>query len=234
MRILSILCHPDDMELCCGGTMIKYKKAGHDVFSCHVANGNMGHMEIMPEQLREIRLKEAQKAGALAGIEVLTADVGDLTVNAANENQLRELIRIIRYAAPDVILTHAPEDYCSDHVETSKLAFNASFSATCPHFMPELGPAAPLAAIYYVDTADSVNFIPSEFVDITEEMELKEQMLACHESQLVWLKEHDGVDIIATQRSRATHWGVQCKAPYAEAFRPLMASGRMRAYRVLP
>ncbi|MGN1059480.1 MAG: PIG-L deacetylase family protein, partial [Clostridia bacterium] len=205
MRVLAIMCHPDDMELDCSGTLIKYKKNGHDVIACHAANGNMGHLEIMPDPLRDIRREEAQKAGAMAGIEVISADINDLTMNAANEEQLKKLIRVIRYAAPDVILTHAPEDYCSDHVELSKLVFNASFSATCPHFLPELGPAAPLAAMYYTDTSESVNFTPTEFVDITAEIELKEKMLACHESQLVWLREHDGVDIIAVQRTRAAY-----------------------------
>ncbi len=234
MRVLAIMCHPDDMELNCCGTLIKYKQAGHDVISCHAANGNMGHVEIMPDPLREIRAKEAQKAGALAGIEVISADINDLTMNAANEEQLKKILRIVRYAQPDVIITHAPEDYCSDHVELSKLVFNASFSATCPHFMPELGPVAPLSAIYFTDTSRSVNFTPSEFVDITDVIELKEQMLACHESQIKWLMDHDGLDVIGHQRIRAEHWGTQCKVKYAEAFRPLMVQGRMRAYRVLP
>lgn len=65
MRILAIMCHPDDMEISCSGTLIKYKKQRHDVIACHAANGNMGHVEIMSDELREIRLKEAQKAEML-------------------------------------------------------------------------------------------------------------------------------------------------------------------------
>lgn len=234
MRVLAIMCHPDDMELSCSGTLIKYKKQGHDVIACHAANGNMGHVVIMPDELREIRIKEAQKAAAMAGFEILTADINDLTMNSANEEQLKKLIRIIRYARPDVIITHAPYDYCSDHVELSKLVFKASFDASCPHFLPELGVATPVTPLYYSDTSRSVNFIPTEYVDITEEMELKEQMLACHESQLKWLKDHDGIDIIAVQRTRAADRGSQCKAQYAEGFTQLLASQRLRTYRVLP
>ena len=234
MRVLAIMCHPDDMELSCSGTLIKYKKMGHDVIACHAANGNMGHVVIMPAELREIRIKEAQRAAAMAGFEILTADINDLTMNSANEEQLKKLIRIIRYAKPDVIITHHPDDYCSDHVELSKLVFKASFDASCPHFMPELGSAVQVTPLYYSDTSRSVNFIPTEYVDITEEMELKEQMLACHESQLKWLKDHDGIDIIAVQRARAADRGSQCKAKYAEGFRPLLASQRLRTYRVLP
>lgn len=234
MRVLAMLCHPDDMELDCGGTLALYKKQGHDVISCHLANGNMGHMVIMPDELRKIRIEEAKKSGALAGLEVITADFGDLTVNAANVEQQREIIRIIRYARPDVILTHDPNDYCSDHLETSKLVFNASFSASCPHFCPELGAATPVTPIYYCNTAGASNFIPTEYVDVTEVMELKGEMMRCHESQLVWLREHDGIDIVDEMYKRAAFWGHHCGVQYAEAFRPLIADQRMRTYRMLP
>ena len=234
MRVLAILCHPDDMELNCAGTLLKYHKACHTVIACHVANGNMGHYTIMPEALRQMRRLEAQKAGEIAGYEVLSADIGDLTVNSASEAQQNEIIRIIRYARPDVIITHSPDDYCSDHVETSKLVFNASFSASCPHFKPELGEATDVTPLYFVEHDDGIAFVPTEYVDITEEMEVKEQMLRCHESQLKWIQEHDGIDIVANQRVRAAFWGGQCKVKYAEVFRQFQGSGRMRTYRVLP
>lgn len=234
MRVLSVMCHPDDMELDCAGTLLRYKRRGWDVISCHVANGNMGHMVIPPAELVEIRRKEAQKAAALAGFESICANIGDLTVNSCDDRQIDEIIRIIRYAKPDVIITHCPEDYCSDHVETSKLVFNASFSASCPQFKPELGAATPVTPIYYAEPDDGVNFIPTEYVDITREMEIKDEMMKCHESQLVWLKEHDHIDIIQNMHNRALHWGGQCGVTYAEAFRPLLVSGRMKTYRILP
>ena len=234
MRVLAIMCHPDDMEFDCAGTLIKYKKQGHDVITCHAANGNMGHMVIMPDELREIRRKEAQKAASLAGFESLTADFGDLTVNSADVNQLREIIRIIRYADPDVIITHNPADYCSDHAELSKLVFKASFDASCPHFMPELGNAVKVTPLYYADTGEGLNVIPTEYVDITDEMELKAEMLACHKSQIVWLRDHDGIDIIERQRVHAAFRGGQCGVKYAEAFTQFMGSQRVRPYRVLP
>ncbi|MBR3941935.1 MAG: PIG-L family deacetylase [Clostridia bacterium] len=234
MKVLAITCHPDDMELTCAGTLLKCKARGDEVFVCHIANGNMGHMVIMPDELREIRAKEAQKAAALAGFTIVTTDVGDLTVNSADMNQVRALIKVIRDVNPDLILCHSPEDYCSDHCEASKLVFKASFDASCPHFMPDLGPASKVASIYYVDHAACMNFIPTEYVDVTDVMELKEKMLACHESQLVWLKEHDGIDVIDHQRVYARYRGLQSGVMYAEGFKPLLADQRMKTYRLLP
>lgn len=45
MKVLAIGCHPDDLEIACGGTLRKYVEEGADVYMCHVANGNMGHVE---------------------------------------------------------------------------------------------------------------------------------------------------------------------------------------------
>ena len=59
MNVLAIGCHPDDIEIACAGTMAKYAKAGHKVTVCHVANGNLGHEIIQPDELRDIRKKEA-------------------------------------------------------------------------------------------------------------------------------------------------------------------------------
>ena len=58
MNILAIGCHPDDLEIACAGTLAKYAKRGDKVIMCHVANGNLGHAIIMPDELRDIRTKK--------------------------------------------------------------------------------------------------------------------------------------------------------------------------------
>ena len=97
MNVLAIGCHPDDIEVACAGTMAKYKQQGHHVIVCHVANGNLGHEIIQPDELRAMRIQEAKNAGALAGIEVITCDVGDLMVYP-NEEQRNKVVEVIRYA----------------------------------------------------------------------------------------------------------------------------------------
>lgn len=234
MKILAMICHPDDMELTCGGTLLKYQKAGHEVTVCNLANGNMGHYSILPEELRLIRRKEAENACKIGGFRSLTADIGDLTLDSTNLEQIKKVVTIIRAEKPDFIIAHHPDDYCSDHREASKLVFKASFDATVPHFMPECGEAVDLMPLYYADTDWGVNFVPTEYVDISEEMETKERMLSCHESQIVWLKEHDGYDVINEMRKMAAFRGAQCGVMYAEGFTPALVSGRLRTCRLLP
>ena len=231
MNILAIGCHPDDIEVACAGTLIKYKKQGNAVTICHVTNGNMGHVVIQPDELREIRIAEAKKSGLLTNIEVVTCDIGDLLVYD-NIGQRDKIIEIIRHAQPDVIITHSPNDYMPDHVAVSKLVFDASFAASVPHYGK--GEAAKITPLYYMDTLAGVNFMPTEYVDISDEIGTKLEMLECHISQMKWMRDHDGIDFAEFVKTCARFRGLQCQTKYAEAFTQCYAWPRITAVRLLP
>ncbi len=234
MRVLAISCHPDDMEICCGGTLLRCVKRGDEVTVCHVANGDMGHVEIGKEELRKIRIAEAKKAGDMVGFKTVTCDIGDLLVNAASKEQHDALVKIIREAQPDFIITHGPDDYMGDHTEVSQLVFKASFSATVPHYEEQLGKACNVVPIFYMDNSALLNCEPTEYVDITEELETKIKMLDCHESQIAWLQDHDDNDIVEVTRTSARMRGIQSGVKYAEGFRQCRIDHRITTKRLLP
>ena len=232
MNVLAVGAHPDDIEISCSGTLAKCVKRGDKVTVCHVANGNMGHEIISPEELREIRIGEAKKAGSLAGIEVVTLDVGDLLPNGCSIEQRDKLIALIKKVQPDFIITHSPTDYMPDHLAVQKLVFDASFGASVPHYGAE-GKAA-VVPIFYMDNLAGMNFLPTEYVDITDEIELKLQMLECHESQLKWMRDHDGIDFADFVRTCSKFRGLQCGVPYAEAFTQELVWPKVVTRRLLP
>lgn len=235
MRILAIGCHPDDLEIGCGGTLALYAEKGHDVFMCHIANGNMGHAVIMPDELAGIRTAEAEASGAILGAKkVFNPDVPDLLVDSHNEEQVRKIVEVIRSVRPDVIITHSPDDYMRDHVETSKLVFNASFSSSIPHYFTESPPWPLIAPIYYMDTIAGVGFLPEEYTDITTTLETKLKALEKHESQLKWMKDHDGIDFLDFVRTVSKFRGLQSGVTYAEGFRICKSWPRLTTGRLLP
>ena len=235
MNILAVGCHPDDLEIGCGGTLARYAGEGHTVTMVHVANGNMGHAVIMPEELRAMRRAEAQKAGAVLGaVAVYTLDVSDLAVDSHRPETARALVDIIRKVQPEVIITHALEDYMRDHVEVSRLVFDASFSASVPHYETPTPGIAPITPIYYMDTLAGVNFLPVEYVDISSTIEIKLKALDCHESQVKWMRDHDGIDFLEFTRTASRFRGLQCGAGYAEGFRPCLTWPRLSTRRLLP
>lgn len=79
-----------------------------------------------------------------------------------------------------------------------------------------------------------MHFKPTEYVDISEEIDLKEKMMACHEGQIKWLMEHYGIDVIRNLHITAAFRGQQCDVPYAEALTQMFVGGRMRTYCLLP
>ena len=234
MNILAIGCHPDDLEIGCAGTLAKYAERGDRVIMCHVANGNLGHVVIMPDELREMRTKEAEDAAALIGAESINIDVGDMHVEASERETINRLIEVVRYAKPDLIITHNPDDYMRDHQQTSQLAFHASFGSSLPHLLMDSDSYSEIVPIFYMDTLAGINFAPTEYVDVTETIETKLKMLACHESQIKWMLEHDKIDFIDFVRTCSKYRGLQCGVPYAEGFRQYAGWPRFSTKRLLP
>lgn len=241
MNVLAIGCHPDDIEIACAGTLAKCVRRGDRVVVCHVSTGDLGHVIIPPDELTIIRDNEAKKAGALAGIEVISADFHDLNIYDNNKAARDTIVDVIRYADPDFIITHNPDDYMPDHTAVSRLVFDASFAATLPNytnynhrFSAADGAPAKLVPVFYMDTLAGVNFIPEEFVDISDVIELKLKMLECHASQLVWMREHDGIDFADMVKTCSKYRGYQCGAAYAEGFRRCNTYLKGTTVRLLP
>ena len=235
MNILAIGAHPDDLEIACYGTLARYVKEGNSVSVCHVSNGNLGHVVIEQDELSKIRRAEAEKAAEIIGAKHYTLDIDDQYVDAADDEQVKRLVRVLREVKPDFIITHCENDYHRDHVQTYQLVFRATCAASLSHCNDgtELPPTE-ICPLYQMDTLANTCFDPTEYVDITDTIELKLKALVCHESQIVWMKEHDKIDFIDFVRSSSKVRGYQCGVAYAEGFRTDMHYGRMTTKRFLP
>jgi len=232
-RILAVGSHPDDLEILCAGTLAKYAASGHYVAMACVANGNVGHMYIKPPELAKIRDAEAREAAAVIGAEFFALDVPDLMVGHDPDLHFR-MVDVIRTAKPDIIITHSPEDYMLDHVATGKLVYDCSFSASVPNWRTNVEYYPVVPAVFYMDTLAGVNFLPTEYVDISDTIDTKKKMLACHESQVSWLRDHDHIDIMDFMETMARFRGLQCGVKYAEGFRKLEVWPRITTKRLLP
>ncbi len=234
MNVLAICCHPDDAEINCIGTLLKCVARGDNVTVCHVCNGNMGHEIIGPEELREMRAQEAQNAGKMGGIKVVTCDIGDLRVYGDNPEHRDRVVDVIREAQPDFIITHAPNDYMPDHTAVSKLAFDAAFTASCAHYETSVPGKAGVTPIYYMDNLAGVGTLPTEYVDVTEFIDQKLEMLECHVSQIKWMRDHDGIDFPEFVKTCSRYRGLQSGVQYAEAFTQCLAWPKIVTKRLLP
>jgi len=235
MRVLAIGCHPDDAEFGCFGTLARCVARGDEVFVCGVTNGSGGSMTLEPDEIAAIRVKEAEAAAkAIGAKEYFNLGVYDLYVDSNDRATIDKLVDVIRYTKPDMIFTQYHEDYMRDHTETSLLAFNASFIATIPNYKTKHPVLETVPAIFYMESEGISDFRPTEYVDISDTIELKTKALQCHESQYGWLSAHTGNDAFAASHAKNQFRGKQCGTEYAECFSRCMLSQRVNTYRMLP
>ena len=232
--VLVITAHPDDMEIACAGTLLKCKERGDRVVVCHLSSGNLGHVIIPADELRIIRANEAKRSGALGGFEVMWGGFDDLEIYDNNREARDKVVEVIKSVNPDFIITHNPDDYMPDHTAVARLVFDASFTATLPNYPSKAKGCARLVPVYYMDTLAGVNFQPTEYVDVTPYIDKKLEMLNCHESQIVWMRDHDGIDFPDMVKTCCRYRGYQCGAEYAEGFRQCQVYLKGTTKRLLP
>jgi LmbE family N-acetylglucosaminyl deacetylase len=235
MNILCVVAHPDDVEILCAGTMIRYAQQGHQVTLAVFTSGSMGDAVIEPEKLALIREKETRDAAAIIGAKVIWGGVMDEHV-FPNAEQRSLMIDILREADPDVIFTHSANDYHPDHRYVGQLVFDAYFQKGLPHIPGQSFPACRFSQsqLYYLDNLGGIDFLPTEYVDISGVFEIKKEMLACHKSQFEAMKHLANTQLFDLIEVQSRFRGMAAGCRYAEGFTRLDAFQRGLTKRILP
>lgn len=229
-RALGIFAHPDDAEFVCAGTLSLLHKAGWTIHIATMAPGDKGTAEYTSEDISRIRKKEAAEAVELLDGTYHCLDFEDVYIiyNRETINSTTELIRQIQ---PTIVFTASPNDYMIDHEITSLIVQTACFSCGIKNMEVIEKPFEPVPYLYYSDAMDGKDKLgnpirPAIYVDISEEISVKEKMLACHKSQRNWLLKHHKVDeyILAMKRFAGMR-GKEINTRYAEGFRQHLGHG---------
>ena len=227
-RILAIHAHPDDLELQCAGSLLKLRELGHDIALATMTAGDKGSANLEPEEISRIRRAEAETSAALLGAEYHCAGLKDLeiTFDVATRRLVTEIIRKVR---PDLVITAPPSDYMADHEITSQLVRDACFAAPIRNYKTrQWDPAPPtthLPSLIYCDPIDGLDAFghlatPDFIVDISEVINRKLDMLACHSSQRDWLRQQHGMDeYLEACRRFGARQGARIGKGYGEGFR---------------
>ena len=189
IKVLVIGAHPDDCEAFAGGTAVLWRRRGDAVRFVSMTNGDAGHHEMRGEALAGRRRSEALAAGRIADVEYEILDTSDGQLEPTLERRM-EVIRLIRRYAPDLVLTHRPNDYHPDHRYTSVLVQDAAYMVTVPPICAETPHLRDNPVFGYL--CDSfrkpVAFQPDVVVDVDSVMDLKWDLLDAHASQFYeWL-----------------------------------------------
>ena len=166
MRILAIGAHPDDLEIFAWATLCAWAEIGADLVLAIATDGAAGG-QARPADLAPRRAAEAQAAAKTLGLDpvLLAFPDGGLTTEPRLAPHLTELIRD---TAPDLLLSHAPNDYHHDH-----RALSAAASQACGFAVPFL----------QMDTMNGTGFTPTHWVDATRHWPAKCAAIRAHASQ---------------------------------------------------
>jgi len=219
MKVLAVGAHPDDIEFLCAGTLAKYKRQGHHVAIAIATNGEVGSSTHSKEQIAAIRKAEAKGSADIVGAEFYWMGYPDEFLFNDAATRLR-FIDLVRQAKPDLILCHDPEsDYHPDHTTSGRIIWDIHVMGVVPNIVTEHPPCKKIPEIIYMDTVGGVNSIPNRYVDISQDIDIKRRMLACHKSQDQWMVDMYGVTCIEMMETFARTRGFQCGCRFAEGFR---------------
>ena len=122
LDILAFGAHPDDVELGCGGTIIKEIKTGKKVGIIDLTRGELG-----TRGTAELRDKESIEASKKMGVDI-RENLGFKDGFFTNDelHQL-EVIKIIRKYKPKIVLCNAKDDRHIDHPKGADLVSDSCF-----------------------------------------------------------------------------------------------------------
>ncbi|HET9486559.1 MAG TPA: PIG-L family deacetylase [Chryseosolibacter sp.] len=189
----AIAAHPDDIEFMMGGTLLMLKDAGYEIHYMNIGSGNCGSTVHSYDQIKSIRLVEAQNAAAILGARFHPPFRDDMEIMYDLET-LQHVSAIIREVKPTIVLTHSPADYMEDHTNTCRLAVSATFARGMRNFTTQPPRQAEDydCAVYHAlphSLTDNLRrtIIPGSFVNTTRVFERKMEALKAHQSQHHWL-----------------------------------------------
>jgi len=216
LDILVFGAHPDDVELGCGGTIIKHIKQGLKVGIIDLTKGELG-----TRGTSLTRNEETKKATKVLGAHIReNMDFKDGFFENNESNRL-DLIKKIRKYQPEIIITNAPSDRHPDHGRASNLTLDSCFLSGLKKINTSQKVWRPKHIYHYIQFN---NILPDFVVDISNEMDKKIESVLCYKTQFYNPNSNESETIISSKdflesiKYRAKDLGRQSNCKYAEGF----------------
>jgi N-acetylglucosamine malate deacetylase 1 len=215
--ILAIAAHRDDVELTCGGTLIKAASLGRRTAILDLTQGETG-----TRGSADIRAAEASRAAEVLGVQA-RENLGLPDAGIVNTPDTRaELARVIRRFRPRVVLAPAPRGRHPDHRAAAELVRDACFVAGLAKVAPDVPKWRPHKVVHCVTYREDFSK-PTFVVDVSDEFERKLEAIRCYESQFEGVTQAgevypNGEPLLDVVRHQAAHYGTLIRSRYGEPF----------------
>jgi LmbE family N-acetylglucosaminyl deacetylase len=166
VKVLFLGAHPDDAEIFAFGSLLAWWSMGAEVALAVTTDGAAGGQQ-PPERLRAVRRAEAEAGAAHLGVAPRFLDFPDGALQP-DRPLIAALRTVIADEHPDLVVTHAANDYHADH-----RALSAAVSQAVSFAAPVL----------FADTLGGTGFVPTHYVDVTLYFATKCAAIRAHASQ---------------------------------------------------
>lgn len=236
--ILAFGIHPDDVELCCGGTLLRHIAKGYTVGLADLTRGELG-----TRGNADLRSEEALSAARLMGAQFRVQFNFRDGFFTQSEEELVAIIRLIRECRPKLVLANALRDRHPDHGRAAKLVADAAFYAgltkivTMGFHGQDQERWRPAMLMHYIQDHQ---LEPDIAIDISEYMDAKIELLQCYSSQFYQEQSQEpatpisGADFFETIRSNAKVVGRPCGFLYGEGFQLQVHAGIQDVFQSFP
>ncbi|MBA3557763.1 MAG: bacillithiol biosynthesis deacetylase BshB1 [Gemmatimonadaceae bacterium] len=215
--ILAIAAHRDDVELTCGGTLIKAFKQGRSAAIIDLTAGEAG-----TRGSADLRAAEAERASGILGLRA-RENLGFPDSGIVNTPETRaELAQAIRRFAPRIVIAPAQQGRHPDHRVASELTRDACFVAGLAKIAPSVPKHRPHKILHCI-TYREEPLKPTFVVDISDEFEQKLEAIGCYASQFEGVIHAgevypNGEPLLDIVRHQAAHYGSLIRVRYGEPF----------------
>ena len=215
--ILAIAAHRDDVELTCGGTLIKAVSIGRTTAVIDLTAGELG-----TRGSAELRGEEAERAAQVMGL-TARENLGLPDGGVVNTPETRAaLAAAIRKFKPQVVMAPSMHGKHPDHTVSAQLIRDACFVAGLKKVMPDVPVHRPRKIVHCL--AYREDYIkPTFVVDISDEFERKLEAVKCYSSQFDEAIQAgevfpNGQPLYEIIRHQAAHYGSLIRTRYGEPF----------------
>lgn len=218
-KVMFVAVHADDETLGCGGTILKHKAQGDQIFWLLMTGPQKGLMSHFTDEFltkRDVMVDSIAEAYGFDETIKL-----NLPTQMLHSLDLRDIIQkvseVFKHIQPNVIYTMFANDVHSDH----RVAFDAVYSCTKSFRYPFINQILMIEALSETEFAlatQSTSFVPNIFVDISPYIDKKLEIMSMYKGELMEEPLPRSLSSIkALARIRGSRAGVM----YAEAFQLL-------------
>jgi len=202
-RILAVGAHPDDVELGCSGSLLRFMAQGAEVDIVVARNDNAPRPSV--RRSRKQMQQEYKASEKILGIKFKMLDnpISEdgrpiLERDSHTVQQMDEHVQSKNY---DLVITHSPGDHHQDHQNTFHIVNSALRRYQGEFWLMEGGPYS----------NKNQQFRPNVFVDISEYIDKKLELIGCYQSYFSDILLHN-------IKGLAAYRGQMLNTNYAEAF----------------